>query len=46
MGPVVVELFVHERAVTIIGEVFANGIEGILQEVGVFLLLGCKIKVD
>ena len=46
MAPVVVELLVHERAVTIVREVFANSVKSILKEVGVLLLFCCQVEVD
>jgi hypothetical protein len=45
MGPVVVELFVHERAVAIIRKVFTNCVKSIFKEVGIFLLLSCQVEV-
>ena len=46
MGPVFIELFVHEGAVAIIREMFADRIERILKEFGVVFFACCKIEID
>ena len=46
MGPVVEELLVHERAVAVIREVIADGVEGVLKECGVALLTRRQVEID
>ena len=46
MGPVLIELLVHEGAVSIVREVFANGVERIFQKLCVVIVASSQIKVD
>ena len=46
MGPVLIELLVHEGAVAVVREVFADGVERVLEELGVTFLTCGQVEID
>merc|ERR1711934_1022803 len=46
MRPVIKELFVHEGAVAVIGEMITDGIERVFEKLCVVFFASCKIQVD
>jgi len=46
VGPVLIELFVHEGAVAIVGEVLTDRVERVFQELGVAFFPRSEVQVD